>query len=256
MSLISNARGSGLTAQPCSTAESSKYCFSQYWNGTIPMSQWGCANSPFTQTVESTFVGQALVTGSGSKTASESGSVATSSTGSGSTASTTSGLSTFEIVGIAFGSFIGLVLILGFLKSIIFPAPPTNPKQSQHPNNSSSENIQLGPTNHGHPGGPLPPQGPNITYNIYGQPTPPPLNNASPPRGYFNYSPHALSQENMDRFQSQNSVGRARTVVSDSECSDVGDLHDFSQSQRGEYGRPPVRSSVISAAPGPAPRVL
>jgi hypothetical protein len=259
MALVSNGRCCELMAQSCSTAESSSYCFSQYWNGTLPMSQWGCANSPFTQTVESTFVGKGVSgTGSGgsSITGTYSGSAPTGSTSSGSGSSTSGSLSTYAIVGIAIGSFVGVVILLTVLKRIIHPSDPKESTQQQYPDNSSSANFPLQPTN-GPPAGPLPPHPSHITYNIYGQPTSPPVNNPSPPPGYFGYSPHALSQENMGRLQSDYSSRGARTVVSVSNdgYSDVGDLHAFSPSQRSDYGRPHVPPSETSAAPQYMPRV-
>lgn len=241
--------------QSRSTAESSSYCFSQYWNGTIPMSQWGCANSPFTQTVESTFVGnQVSVTGSGTnsitgsaQTTSQSGSSPTGSTSTGSSSSNHSSLSTAEIIGIAIGSVIALLIILGVLKELIHPRDKHQTKQSD--DNPHSQDIKL---TWGPPPGHPPPPVPHIT-NIYNHSPSPPINNPSQ-REYFRYSPDALSHENiqnMDRLHSDYTVGHARTVgtVSNDGLSDVSDLRGFQRSQRSDYGGSHMPPSEISASP-------
>ena len=225
------------------------------------MSQWGCANSPYTQTVESTFVGnQVSVTSSGefitgtAAATSQSGSSPTGSTSSGSSSSGHSSLSTPEIIGIAIGSVIGLLVILSFVKGILYPAEPHRPAHSQSP---QPGDIQLKPTGWSPPPGYSPPQVPHIT-NIYNHSTSPAHNNPSQPREYFGYSPHALSRENMDRFQSDYSVGHARTVgsASNDEYSEIGDLRGFSRSPPSGYGSSHAPPSEVSAPPPGAQRFL
>jgi hypothetical protein len=264
MILSSNRRGCGLIAQSGSTSESSSYCLLQYWNGTIPMSQWGCANSPFTQTVESTFVGnQVSATGSGGtsmpgsmQTTSQSGSSPTDTASSGSSSSSSPSLSTSEIIGIAIGSVIALLIIVLAIKQLIYPHISPRPK---HPDSSPSRGFPLQPTNHHHPAGPPPPPGPHIiNNNFYGHSTSPTLNNPSQhSHEHFRTSPHALSRENMYRLQSGYSGRGSRTVGSESNdgYSDVDDRRDFSHSQRRHYGGPHVPPSVISAAPRHLPPV-
>ncbi|TAQ88728.1 hypothetical protein B7494_g2947 [Chlorociboria aeruginascens] len=233
------------------TLESSSYCYLQHWNGTLPMSQWGCANSPFTQNVESTLVGGqvSLTTTRGTPTASGLG-TSTGSTSSTSSSSTSSSLSTAEITGIAVGSVIFLALILGALKHMLRPKDADAPKLSA--------DYPLQPTNYAPPPGP-PPPGPHVVNNYYTHPTSPPPYNASPDsREYFGQSPHALSPENLDRLQSGYSDRSPRTVDSVSvidRYSNVGDLPEFRHSPRNNYPMSQAPPSEISAPPQRLPPI-
>ena len=221
------------------------------------MSQWGCANSPFTQTVQSTFVGnQVSVTGSG-RISGTGGTQTTSQSGSsptGSSSSSSSPLSTPVIIGIAIGSVIALLLIVGAIKQLVHPHKSA---QAKYPDNSPSGDYQLQPANYGHhPGGPPQPPGQHIiNNNFYGHSSSPTLNNPSPhSHEYFGTSPYALSRENINRLQSDYSGRASRTVgsvVSNDAYSDVGDL----RSQHSHYGKSHVPPSEISAAPQHFPRV-
>lgn len=247
----------------CSTSESSSYCYLQRWNGTLSMSQWGCANSPFTVTVESTIVGNQVVgtsssggTGTGSiQTTLPSGSSPTGgSTNTSPGTSHSSSLTTGEIIGIAAGSLTAVILILVAIKRLVFP----NSDAPKPPSTSSPGGFPLQPPNYGPP--PQPQHGgvQVMLNNYYSHSTSATLNNPSQPsREYIGNTPHALSHENMDRLASAYSARGPRTVgsVSNDGYSDVGDLGEFSRSPHSHYSSPRPPPSEVSAAPQYFPRV-
>lgn len=134
-----------LTAGPDSTSGNHTYCYSQFWEGPTIMSQLGCAISPFTQTVQSTYTGQKTSAG-GSGTPKSSPSAASSvsalptatstsapSSTSGSTFSSfNTGLSTSTIIYIVVGVVFFCALIIALLGSYRRyisrpqPLPPLN----------------------------------------------------------------------------------------------------------------------------------
>jgi len=103
------------------TSDTNTYCYSETWGDG--MSQFGCAPSAYYQTVQITHDAESYSTAP-SQTLSQSGSSTSTlpATSSGSAANSQATLSTAEIIGIAVGSFVFLVLGLAYLRRLCQPS--------------------------------------------------------------------------------------------------------------------------------------